>query len=121
MVRNRIAESLKPAFRNIDTLRIEYEAKQPAIEARLEEFRRTGREGDERLFEELCFCLIGIQSRARTSDAAVPALRKAELLWSGGPQEISAFLRHRTRFHNHKATVIARATQQVFSRCHRQL
>src|SRR5438445_356793 len=46
MVRNRIAESLKPAFRNIDTLRIEYGAKQPAIEARLEEFRRTGRGED---------------------------------------------------------------------------
>src|SRR3989442_4200076 len=71
MVRNRIAESLKPAFRNIDTLRIEYEAKQPAIEARLEEFRRTGREGDERLFEELCFCLIAIQSRARSEERRV--------------------------------------------------
>src|SRR3989449_1531882 len=121
MVRNRIAESLKPAFRNIDTLRIEYGAKQPAIEARLEEFRRTGREGDERLFEELCFCLIAIQSRARTSDAAVAALRKAELLWSGGPEEIAAFLRHRTRFHNHKATFIVRAREQFFPRGHGQL
>ncbi len=116
MVRNRIAESLKAAFRNIDTLRIEYEAKQPAIEARLEEFRRIGREGDERLFEELCFCLIAIQSRARTSDAAVAALRKAELLWSGGPKEIAAFLQHRTRFHNHKATFIVRAREQFFPR-----
>src|SRR5437899_11992650 len=70
MVRNRIAESLKPAFRNIDTLRIEYGAKQPAIEARLEELRRTGRGGDERLFEERGFCLIAIQAVARTSDAA---------------------------------------------------
>src|SRR5689334_16846439 len=74
MVHNRMAESLRPAFRNIETLRIEYEAKQPAIEARLEEFRRTGRERDERLFEELCFCLIAVQSKARTSDAAVAAL-----------------------------------------------
>src|SRR5712691_4895659 len=114
MVRNRMAESLKPAFRDIDTLRIEYGAKQPAIEARLEEFRRTGREGDERLFEELCFCLMAIQSRARTSDAAVAALRKAELLWSGGPEEIAAFLRHRTRFHNHKAAFIVRAREQFF-------
>src|SRR5437899_10333978 len=100
MVRNRIAESLKPAFRNIDTLRIEYGAKQPAIEARLEEFRRTGREGDERVFEELWFCLIAIQSRSRTSDAAVAALRKAELLWSGGPEGIAAYPRHRTPFLN---------------------
>jgi N-glycosylase/DNA lyase len=116
MVRNPIAESLKSVFRNIDTLRFEYEAKQAAIEARLEEFRRTGREGDERLFEELCFCLIAVQSKARTSDAAVAALRKAELLWSGGPEEIAAFLQHRTRFHNHKAAFIVHAREQFFPR-----
>lgn len=106
---------MKPGFRNVDKLLAEYEAKQRAIEARLEEFRRTGREGDERLFEELCFCLIAIQSKARTSDAAVAALRKAELLWSGGPEEIAEFLRHRTRFHNHKASYIVRAREQFFS------
>src|SRR2546426_12050653 len=118
MVRNRIAESLKPAFRNIDTLRIEYGAKQPAIEARLEEFRRTGREGDERLFEELCFCLIAIQSRARTSDAAVAALRKAELLWPEGPEELAAFLRPSLASHNPKPTLSLRRGSHSFRQVH---
>ncbi len=105
---------MKPSYRNVGELLIEYKAKRPAIEARLEEFRRAGRLADERLFEELCFCIVAIQSRARASDAAVAALRKADLLWSGEPEEIAAFLRHRTRFHNHKAAYIVRARERFF-------
>ncbi len=95
-------------------LRAEYAAKRSAIEARLEEFRRAGQESDERLFEELCFCILAVQSNARKSDAAVDALREADLLRSGRPRELAAFLRHRTRFHNHKATFIVRA-RSLFS------
>ncbi len=100
---------MKPGYRNVGELRTEYKAKRPAIEARLEDFRRAGRLADERLFEELCFCIVAIQSKARASDAAVVALRETELLWSGEAAEIAAFLRHRTRFHNHKAAYIVRA------------
>ncbi len=106
--------SLKPGYRNVGELRTEYKAKRPAIEARLEEFRRAGRLADERLFEELCFCIVAIQSKARASDAAVAALRETELLWSGEAAEIAAFLRHRTRFHNHKAAYIVRARDRLF-------
>jgi len=107
---------LKPAYRDIEQLRVEYDAKQHTIEARLDEFRRTGQDADERLFEELCFCIIAIQSKARASDAAVVALRKAKLLWSGRAEEIATFLRHRTRFHNHKAAFIVRARERFFPR-----
>ncbi len=105
---------MKPSYRNVGELRIEYKAKRPAIEARLEEFRRAGRLADEQLFEELCFCIVAIQSKARASDAAVAALRETKLLWCGEPEEIAAFLRHRTRFHNHKAAYIVRARERFF-------
>src|SRR5207249_2810081 len=110
----RFASSLKPGYRNVGQLRTEYKAKRPAIEARLEDFRRAGRLADERLFEELCFCIVAVQSKARASDAAVAALRETELLWSGEAAEIAAFLRHRTRFHNHKAAYIVRARDRLF-------
>jgi len=112
---------LKPGYRDVDKLRVEYEAKRSAIEARLEEFRHIGGKADEFLFEELCFCIVAIQSKARASDAAIAALRKTELLWSGRPDEIAAFLRHRTRFHNHKAAFIVRARERFFPHGHGEL
>ena len=115
------ADPLKPRYRDIDGLRAEYEAKQDAIRARLEDFRRTGHKADERLFEELCFCIVAIQSKARASDSAVAALRTTQLLWSGGPDEIATFLRHRTRFHNHKAAFIVRARERFFPQGHGEL
>ncbi len=105
---------MKRGYQDLDRLRAEYEAKRPAIEARLAEFRRTGARTDRRLFEELCFCIVAVQSNARRSDSAVAALRDAGLLWSGRPEEIASFLRHRTRFHNHKAAFIVGARDRFF-------
>lgn len=102
------------AYRGVGLLRGEYEAKRKRIEARLREFRRVGRMPDERLFEELCFCIMAVQSKARTSDAAIGALRETNLLWSASPNEIASFLRPRTRFHNHKALFIVRARERFF-------
>ena len=110
----RFAAPLNRAYRDLELLRAEYAAKRFAIEARLEEFRRAGQGSDERLFEELCFCILAVQSNARKSDAAVDALREADLLRSGRPRDLATFLRHRTRFHNHKATFIVRA-RSLFS------
>ncbi len=104
-----------PAYRDLDSLREELAAKRPAIEARLADFRAVGRGTDRRLFEELCFSLLAIQSSARSSDAAVRALRDHGLLWSAPSPAIARFLQHRTRFHNHKATYIVRARERFFS------
>ena len=93
---------------------MELEGKRAAIEARLADFRAVGQGPDERLFEELCFALLAIQSSARSSDAAVRALKEEGLLWSGDPSRIARFLQHRTRFHNHKAAYLVRARQQFF-------
>jgi len=99
-------------YRDVDALRVEYASKRSAIERRLEDFRRIGGTEEERLFEELCFCILAAQTGARRSDAAIAALRDAKLLWSGGPSDLASFLRHRTRFHNHKAAFIVRARER---------
>ena len=105
-------DSLKVRYRDVDALRAEYASKRSAIERRLEDFRRIGHTEEERLFEELCFCILAAQTGARRSDAAIAALRDAKLLRSGGSSDIAYFLRHRTRFHNHKAAFIVRARER---------
>ena len=101
-------------YRNLASLRSEYAAKEDRIAARLSEFRRVGTRSDQRLFEELCFCLLAIQTKARAADAAVKALGIDGLLWAGQPREVAACLRSRTRFHNHKAEYIVRARNRFF-------
>jgi N-glycosylase/DNA lyase len=105
---------LVSGYRELEPLRSEYAAKEDEIAARLAEFRRVGSRNDERLFEELCFCLLAIQTKARAADAAVRALAVDDLLWAGQPREVAAFLRPRIRFHNHKAAYIVRARERFF-------
>jgi N-glycosylase/DNA lyase len=101
-------------YRGVPRLRSEFAAKRELIEARLEDFRQVGSLPDERLFEEMCFCILAVQSKAHTADAAVRELSKAGLLWSGHAPRLAAFLRHRTRFHNHKAAYIVGARERFF-------
>ena len=102
------------AYRDLNELRSEYDGKREAILARLEDFHGVGVLPDERLFEEMCFCILAVQSKAHASDAAVRAIGDVDILWSGRPRQIAAFLRHRTRFHNHKAAYIVRARERFF-------
>jgi N-glycosylase/DNA lyase len=101
-------------YRGVPRLRSEFAAKRGQIEARLDDFRRVGSLPDERLFEEMCFCILAVQSKAHTADAAVRDLSKAGLLWSGRAPRLAVFLRHRTRFHNHKAAYIVGARERFF-------
>ncbi|HYY48379.1 MAG TPA: N-glycosylase/DNA lyase [Thermoplasmata archaeon] len=101
-------------YRKLEPLKSEFAEKREQIEARLEDFRRMGSLPEERLFEELCFCILAVQSKARSADAALRDLIEADLLWPGRPRQVAAFLRHRTRFHNHKAAYIVRARDRFF-------
>jgi len=103
-----------PTYRDIDRLQAEFAGKRDTILARLEDFRAVGSLPDERLFEELCFCLLAVQSKARSADAAIRDLADAGLLWPGAPRSVASFLRTRTRFHNHKAVYIVRARERFF-------
>jgi len=106
------------SYRDLESLRTELASKGAAIRARLADFHAVGRRSDRVLFEELCFALLAIQSSARSSDAAVRGLAKEGLLWTAGPEELARFLRHRTRFHNHKAAYIVRAREKFFPEGH---
>lgn len=108
------SRSSVPHYRDSVRLQSEFAAKRDDIEGRLDEFRRVGSMPDERLFEELCFCILAVQSSAHSADAAVRALAGAGLLWPGRQRQLAAFLRHRTRFHNHKAAYIVRARTRFF-------
>lgn len=103
------------AYRELALLRAELAEKQDVISARLADFRAVGRSSDREIFEELCFALLAIQSSARSSDAAVRFLARDGLLWNGSSEVLARALRHRTRFHNHKAAYIVRAREQFLS------
>ena len=101
-------------YRDLSILQSEYARKREKILSRLEDFRRIGTLADERLFEEMCFCILAVQSKAHGADAAVRDLVARDLLWPGRQREVAAFLRPRTRFHNHKAAYIVRARERFF-------
>lgn len=101
-------------YRGLDALKTEFASKERQIRSRLEEFHRLGRRPDRELFLELCFCLLAIQTKARVSDAAVRGLLAEDLLWSGDERSIARWLRHRVRFHNHKASYLVRARDRFF-------
>ncbi len=65
-----------------------WKQKREEIEGRLEDFERVGSEPKERIFEELCFCLLTPQSSALCADRAIRHLSRTGLLGSGTPEEI---------------------------------
>ena len=104
----------RPAYRDLDALRKEHAEKRAAIRARLAEFRRMWREDDERLFAEVAYCILAIQTKARASEAAVRGLKDRGLLLGGEAPAIAEFLRPRIRFHNHKAAYLVAARERFW-------
>ena len=70
------------------------------------------RRPDRDLFSEMAFCLLAIQTKGRVADAAVRALADEGLLWAGDAPGIARSLRHRVRFHNHKAAYLVAARER---------
>ncbi|MFA5930223.1 MAG: N-glycosylase/DNA lyase [Candidatus Micrarchaeia archaeon] len=79
------------------------------IEARLQHFEKVGKNGGRALFEELCFCLLTPQSKARSCDAAIRELKEKNLLFDGEADAIAKVLSTKTRFHNNKAKYLVEA------------
>ncbi|TLZ69957.1 MAG: DNA lyase [Methanobacteriota archaeon] len=99
-------------YRRIAELRREHAEKRVPVQTRLAEFTAMWREPDERLFEEVVYCILAIQTKARASDAAVQDLKREGLLLRGDARAIAAFLRPRIRFHNHKAAYVVAARER---------
>jgi len=90
-------------------LRAEYNKRKKLIKKRLKDFRNNYKRSDERVFEELCFCLLTPQSKAVNCDRAIKELRKRGLLLKGSERGIRNILKGLARFHNKKAAYIISA------------
>jgi len=98
-----------------EELLAKYARQRRDIEARLAHFESVGKKGGRALFEELCFCLLTPQSKARSCDSAILELKEKKLLFSGDAAAIARVLSKKTRFHNNKAKYLveARSTFEV--------
>ncbi len=91
-----------------------YEEVRELIERRLAEFRSVDRRDAVRLFEELAFCVMTPQSRARAALRAVEELKSRGLLLGGGLEEVAEVLRRNgIRFHNQKAKYVVKNRELV--------
>lgn len=93
----------------IKELKTEYRKRKTAIQKRLQDFSQIHRESDEKVFEELCFCILTANANALHCGTAISDLKKKGLLLQGGTHKIWPSLRGRVRFHNKKAEFIVRA------------
>jgi len=91
-----------------------YNSIKEKIEERLKEFEEIWKNGsDEKLFEELVFCLLTPQTKALDCQRAVNILKEKKLLFSGSKEEISKEINF-IRFKNHKAEYIVLAREFFF-------
>jgi N-glycosylase/DNA lyase len=67
-----------------------YSRLKPQIDSRLTDFRRVWEKGDEKvLFEEMTFCLLTPQSKAKTCWKAVECMKERDILFSGTEESIT--------------------------------
>lgn len=92
-------------------LHAKYARSRQKIVARLSHFEAVGRRGGRALFEELAFCLLTPQSKARSCDSAIQELREKKLLFDGDAPAIAKVLAKKTRFHNNKSHYLVEARE----------
>ena len=93
-----------------------YQAKRSLIKRKLNEFRKVGREAsDDRLFEELTFCIFTAGASARMGLNAVEGIR--EVLIDSSMIELQQALRHRHRFPNERGSHVYRTREYLRSHC----
>lgn len=82
------------------------------IEERLAQFEVRGKQGGAALFEELAFCILTPQSKARSCDEAIRELKEKGLLFEGSAGKMHKVLAEKTRFHNKKTEYIVLARKR---------
>jgi len=85
-----------------------YKEIKPTIESRIKEFEDIWEEGDERVFDEMAFCLFTPQSKAKVCWDTVKELKKNDLLLEGEEDTISDEIKM-VRFRNNKAGYVVEA------------
>ena len=100
----------------VDELKRIYQAKRSLIKRKLSEFRRVGREAsDDRLFEELTFCIFTAGASARMGLSAVEGMRAVPA--DSSMIEIQQALQHRHRFPNARGAHVYRTREYLRSHC----
>lgn len=85
-----------------------YNEIKPTIESRIKEFEEVWEEGDDRVFDEMVFCLFTPQSKAKVCWDTVQELKENDLLLEGEEDTISDEIK-RVRFRNNKAGYLVEA------------
>jgi N-glycosylase/DNA lyase len=92
-----------------DHLKRIYGFKREEILGRLQEFKELWERGkEEEIFEELCFCILTPQSKARVCCNAIDRLKNTGLLFRGSDREIAKKIND-VRFKNKKAAYLVKA------------
>ncbi len=97
----------------IDELKIIYDEIKPQIQNRLEEFRQTWKNSDDKgIFIELAFCVLTPQSKALNAWSAITKLTENNLLFEGQAEEIAEYL-NVVRFKNTKAQNLVKLREEM--------
>jgi len=81
------------------------------IDKHLEKYDKIDTKNRNQLFEELAFCLLTPQSKARAADQSIKLLKEHDLLFNGTPEQLEPHLK-RIRFHITKAKRIVEAREK---------
>jgi N-glycosylase/DNA lyase len=97
----------------LDEILSSYRDLEETIRGRLEDFKQVWQNGTDRdLFNEMAFCLLTPQSKARSCWKAITFLQQDDLLYKASQEELAIVLRKYTRFHNNKADNVVRARRR---------
>ena len=100
----------------IADLRRDYRAKRRAIERRLAEFRAVSRQGEQAIFEELCFCIVTAGSSARMGLRTLEVLR--DILHQGSESELQERAgSHKLRFWRLRPSYIYHTREYLKQSC----
>ena len=100
----------------MEDLNAEYLKRQPEIKKALDDFRKIKQETPEKIFQELCFCLLTPQSKAFNCWEAILQLKNNGSLYTGSEGDIKNVLHRRVRFHNNKAKYIVETRKLVMGK-----
>lgn len=111
-----MATASRHARVTLEDLRCSYDLLQSAIQSRLEDFARVGREASDReLFEELVFCIFTAGSSARMGLRSVEAVREG--LLEASAEELENALAGRHRYPKARAGYIVRTRAYLEQEC----
>jgi N-glycosylase/DNA lyase len=97
-------------------LKSDYVTKRPFIVKRLAEFRSAGTQGNRKIFEELCYCILTAGSSAKMGMRTIAVLK--DIIHSAGEQELQQRARaHHVRFWRLRPSYIVQTREYLRDAC----